>query len=239
MHFGKVQAILAVRQFGGRSGMIWRVVCRNWLHFYRITCILSKIGRKKVYNFPKLPHPSQSSPPSSPPTGPSSYLYTVSVGALKAGHAIPLDLLAAAVPLLLCHLLQHVPDGHPGVFVPSSRFTGRVFVVPRSPVGADVIAVFRFAGIVFVVSRMLARVVFIAFFCVTRVVFVSSWCFVGVFVGWLGDVRVFICSERKSTKCMLSMTAQRRSKNSYTCLVKMQNGMQQDVHINLTRVAHS
>ena len=43
-----VQAISAVRQFGGRSGMIRQPQCRNWLHFYRITCRLSKIGRKKV-----------------------------------------------------------------------------------------------------------------------------------------------------------------------------------------------
>ena len=42
------QAISAVRQFGGRSGMIRQPQCRNWLHFYRITCRLSKIGRKKV-----------------------------------------------------------------------------------------------------------------------------------------------------------------------------------------------
>ena len=44
-----VQAISAVRQFGGRSGMIRQPQCRNWLHFYRITCRLSKTGRKKVY----------------------------------------------------------------------------------------------------------------------------------------------------------------------------------------------
>ena len=43
------QAISAVRQFGGRSGMIRQPQCRNWLHFYRITCRLSKIGREKVY----------------------------------------------------------------------------------------------------------------------------------------------------------------------------------------------
>ena len=43
-----VQAILADRHFGGRSGMIRRAVCRIWLHFYRITCRLSIIGRKKV-----------------------------------------------------------------------------------------------------------------------------------------------------------------------------------------------
>ena len=29
--------------------MIRQPQCRNWLHFYRITCRLSKIGRKKVY----------------------------------------------------------------------------------------------------------------------------------------------------------------------------------------------
>ena len=44
-----VQAISAVRQFGGRSGMIRQPQCRNWLHFYQITCRLSKIGRKNVY----------------------------------------------------------------------------------------------------------------------------------------------------------------------------------------------
>ena len=44
-----VQAISAVRQFGGRPGMIRQPQCRNWLHCYRITCRLSKIGRKKVY----------------------------------------------------------------------------------------------------------------------------------------------------------------------------------------------
>ena len=42
-----VQATSAVRQFGGRSGMIRQPQCRNWLHFYRITCRLSKTGRKK------------------------------------------------------------------------------------------------------------------------------------------------------------------------------------------------
>ena len=40
----------SVRHFGGRSGMIRRADCRNWLHFYRIPCRLSIIGRKKVYN---------------------------------------------------------------------------------------------------------------------------------------------------------------------------------------------
>ena len=46
-----VQAISVVRQFGGCSGLIWRPECRNWLHFYRIPCRLSKIGREKgVYN---------------------------------------------------------------------------------------------------------------------------------------------------------------------------------------------
>ena len=44
-----VQAISAVRQFGGRSGMIRQPQCRNWLHLYRITCRSSKNGRKKVY----------------------------------------------------------------------------------------------------------------------------------------------------------------------------------------------
>ena len=39
-----VQAISAVWQFGGRLGMIRRPQCRNWLHFYRITCRSSKIG---------------------------------------------------------------------------------------------------------------------------------------------------------------------------------------------------
>ena len=43
------QAMSAVRQFGGRSGMIRQPQYRNSLHFYRITCILSKISRKKVY----------------------------------------------------------------------------------------------------------------------------------------------------------------------------------------------
>ena len=42
-----VQVISAVRQFGGRSGMIRQSQCRNWLRFYRITCRLSKIGRKR------------------------------------------------------------------------------------------------------------------------------------------------------------------------------------------------
>ena len=44
-----VQVISAVWQFGGRSGMIRQPQCRNWLHFYRIICRLSKNGRKKVY----------------------------------------------------------------------------------------------------------------------------------------------------------------------------------------------
>ena len=44
-----VQAISAVRQFGGRSGMVRQSQCRNWLLFYRITYRLSKIGRKRVY----------------------------------------------------------------------------------------------------------------------------------------------------------------------------------------------
>ena len=62
-----VQAISAVRQFGGRSGIIRQTQCRNWLHFYRIACRMSKIGRKKVYinqlplerklPCPPLPHP--------------------------------------------------------------------------------------------------------------------------------------------------------------------------------------
>ena len=43
-----VQAISAVRHFGGRSGIIRRAVCRNWLHFYRIPCRVFIIGRKKV-----------------------------------------------------------------------------------------------------------------------------------------------------------------------------------------------
>ena len=43
-----VQAISAVRQFGGRSGMVRQPQCRKWLHFNRSTCRLSKIGRKKV-----------------------------------------------------------------------------------------------------------------------------------------------------------------------------------------------
>ena len=42
-----VQAISAVRQFGGRPGMIRQPQFRNWLHCYRITCRLSKIGRKR------------------------------------------------------------------------------------------------------------------------------------------------------------------------------------------------
>ena len=45
-----VQAVSAVRQFGGRSGIIRQPQCRTWLHFYRITCKLSKIGQKKVYS---------------------------------------------------------------------------------------------------------------------------------------------------------------------------------------------
>ena len=49
-----VPAISSARQFGGRSGMIRQPQCRNWLHFYRITCRLSKIGRKKVYIAPAL-----------------------------------------------------------------------------------------------------------------------------------------------------------------------------------------
>ena len=44
-----VQVISAVWQFGGRSGMIRQPQCRNWLHFYRITCRLSKNGRKKAH----------------------------------------------------------------------------------------------------------------------------------------------------------------------------------------------
>ena len=44
-----VQAISAVRQFGGRSSMIRQPQCRNWMHFFRITCRLCKIGREKVY----------------------------------------------------------------------------------------------------------------------------------------------------------------------------------------------
>ena len=47
MHFGNSAAISAVRQFGSRSGMIRQPQYRNWLHFYRITCRLSKIGRGK------------------------------------------------------------------------------------------------------------------------------------------------------------------------------------------------
>ena len=46
-----VQAISAFRQFGDRSGMIRQPQCRNWLHFYRNACRLSKIGRKKVWTY--------------------------------------------------------------------------------------------------------------------------------------------------------------------------------------------
>ena len=62
-----VQEISAVLQFGGRSGMIRRPQCRNWSHFYRITCRLSKIGRKKVY----LPSGLAAQAPSPPQIGPA------------------------------------------------------------------------------------------------------------------------------------------------------------------------
>ena len=53
MHFGNSPS-----NFGGSTvrrpvGNVWQPQCRNWLHFYRITCKLSKICRKKVYT-PKM-----------------------------------------------------------------------------------------------------------------------------------------------------------------------------------------
>ena len=79
MQFGK-----SAGNFGGRSGMIRRADCRNWLHFYRIPCRLSIIGRKRVYKTV---------------SGAKQHAYTVAI--------IPCPLFTGYVSRFLYHVLPH------------------------------------------------------------------------------------------------------------------------------------